>query len=229
MQRISSSHHHFLPESKANQRTTMVSSPIQMRAAGSGRCVGVGVGVSAKTLPVPIFRALLNRRLICHATAKAPEVSLGIVILVNRCSVMSDGSLSSPLLFNWTAFPAATHVLHVRLPLPKSRVLCNLPGHPALCLMPMQKLRTRLCIIGSGPAAHTAAIYAGRAELDPLLFEAGNSRRMHALTVVHLPTQYPIPMHPPLNHNVLVQGYMANGVAAGGQLTTTTFIENFPG
>ncbi|CAH8330119.1 unnamed protein product [Eruca vesicaria subsp. sativa] len=35
----------------------------------------------------------------------------------------------------------------------------------------MQTHKTKVCIVGSGPAAHTAAIYAARAELKPLLFE----------------------------------------------------------
>src|SRR5947209_13373231 len=72
-------------------------------------------------------------------------------------------------------------------------------GKPLLVAFEGVRMTEKVVIIGSGPAGWTAAIYAARANLNPLVFEGA-----------------------------ITQQNSANGTAPLGQLNLTTEVENFP-
>ncbi|KAG9160350.1 hypothetical protein Leryth_008764 [Lithospermum erythrorhizon] len=103
----------------------------------------------------------------------------------------------STLLFtssNPTRFNSPAHVFTHRSWRPKIRASHSGSPDPDKQTTSSVQSIENLVIIGSGPAGYTAAIYAARANLKPVVFE----------------------------------GFQVGGVP-GGQLMTTTEVENFPG
>ena len=96
-----------------------------------------------------------------------------------------------------TGLPQTLSMARIRLSLVRRRLT---PNHAADTAKESDLVPEKVIIIGSGPAGWTAAIYAARAELEPLVFEG-------AIT----------------EENRLA------GTLPLGQLALTTEVENYPG
>ncbi|KAI3772620.1 hypothetical protein L6452_03810 [Arctium lappa] len=138
---------------------------------------GVGIGIDVQ-------KGSLSRRAI--STVSNPSLT------TNRILFGLTGRRAATLRFDSVVSIGGRFSNYHRFLPPSSSVLVR--ACPADQPTPSGEGVENLVIIGSGPAGYTAAIYAGRANLKPVVFE----------------------------------GYQIGGVP-GGQLMTTTEVENFPG
>ncbi|XP_024967403.1 thioredoxin reductase NTRC-like [Cynara cardunculus var. scolymus] len=139
--------------------------------------VGIGIGIDVR-------KGSLSRR----ATPTMSNPSL----MANRIFFGLTARRAAPLRFDSVvSIRGGFSNYHRFLPPPVSVLPRACPADQPT---PSGEGVENLVIIGSGPAGYTAAIYAGRANLKPVVFE----------------------------------GYQIGGVP-GGQLMTTTEVENFPG